>query len=112
VNLRPLYRAGFGTVRVACGLAQQEAEMHLLMRHVIAIAGILMVPALPAPASAQTAGEGSGSEVVGSGAMTKNPEHAEKGGDKDRDPKRSDQPGKRSDADVSSGSISPSTAPQ
>jgi hypothetical protein len=86
--------------------------MHRSMRHVIAIAGIVLTPTLPAPATAQTAGEGSGSEVVGSGAMTKNPEHADKGGDKDRDPQRSDQAGKRSDADVSSGSISPSTAPR
>jgi hypothetical protein len=74
--------------------------------------GLALVLALAGPALAQTAGEGSGSEAVGSGAMTKSPEHAEKGGDKDRDPQKSDQPGQRSDSDVSSGSLSPSTAPR
>jgi hypothetical protein len=68
--------------------------------------------ALASPALAQTAGEGSGSEAVGAGGMQKSPEHAEKGGDTDRDPKASDKPGQRSDAEVSSGSPSPSTAPR
>lgn len=86
------------------------------MRRAVSISVVALFLALflvaAGSASAQTAGEGSGSEAVGSGAMTKNPEHAEKGGDKDRDPKRSDQAGQRSDADVSSGSLSPSTAPR
>ena len=75
-------------------------------------AGVALSLAFVAPAVAQTAGEGSGSEAVGGGGMVKSPEHAEKGGDKDRDPKKSDQPGQRSDEAVSSGSMSPSTAPK
>ena len=61
---------------------------------------------------AQTAGEGSGSEAVGAGGMIKTPEDAEKGGNKDRDPTKSDQAGQRSDEAISSGSTSPSTAPK
>ena len=74
--------------------------------------GLALWLAAEMPSRAQTAGEGSGSEAVGGGGMIKSPEHAEKGGDKDRDPTRSDQGGQRSDAAVSSGSISPSTAPK
>lgn len=74
--------------------------------------GLALWLAFVPPALAQTAGEGSGSEAIGGGGMVKSPEHAEKGGDKDRDPKKSDQPGQRSDEAVSSGSMSPSTAPK
>jgi hypothetical protein len=86
--------------------------MHQRLRTGLLAAGIALWLPLAGAAYAQTAGEGSGSEVPGSGAMIKNPEHAEKGGDTDKNPQHSDKSGQRSDSSVSSGSISPSTAPR
>ena len=87
----------------------------------LTVCGIAAWIAFSSPLLAQTAGEGSGSEVVGAGGMIKSPEHAEKGGDTDQKPKLPDdqtdrpseqRPKQRSDEEVSSGSPSPSTAPK
>ena len=84
------------------------------------VCGLMTTLALPVPALAQSAGEGSGAEAIGGGAMIKSPDHAEKGGDErhenNEQNKASDKqntPAKTpSDAEVSSGSASPSTAPK